>query len=307
MYRYIVRRLMSMVLVLLTVYTIVFLLIHSTPGGPWSSEKAVPASVIENLNAKFHLDQPLWKQYLIYLGNLLQGDLGPSFRQRNRTVTEIIADFFPVSLQLGLVAMVIALVAGISLGVISAVKQNSWLDYGSMFLATIGISVPEYVVAPFLIVVLALTLNLVPTGGWDGIFSPKIIIPALSLSFGLTAVLARFTRASMLEVLRRDYIRTARAKGLAEWTILVGHALKNALIPVITVAGSYLTFIITGSFFVESICAVPGIGRYFVTSITARDYPVIMGTVLLLAAVASILNLLVDIVYAFLDPRVHYQ
>ena len=305
--RYIIRRLLSMVLVLLAVFTIVFLLIHATPGGPWASEKAVPPAVIKNLNAKFHLDEPLWKQYLIYLKNLLRGDLGPSYRQRNRTVTDIIVDFFPVSLQLGLVAMSIAVVCGITLGVISAVKQNTWVDYGSMFLATIGISVPEYVMAPFLILILALTLKLVPTSGWGGIFSPKIIIPALALSFGLTAVLARFTRAAMLEVLRKDYIRTARAKGLAQRTILLRHALKNALIPVVTVAGSYLTFIIVGSFFVESICGVPGIGRYFVTSITARDYPVIMGTVLLLAAVASVLNLLVDIAYAILDPRVRYQ
>lgn len=307
MTRYIIRRLLSMIPVLLAVYTIVFLLIHATPGGPWSGEKAVSPAIIENLNARFHLDEPLWKQYTIYLGNLLQGDLGPSYRQRNRTVSEIISDFFPVSLQLGLVAMAIALVFGISLGVLSAVKQNTWLDYGAMFVATIGISVPEYVTAPFLIVVLALTLKLVPTGGWDGILSVKIIIPALALSFGLAAALARFTRASMLEVLRKDYIRTARAKGLTQQAILARHALKNALIPVITVAGSYLTFIITGSFFVETICAVPGIGRYFVTSITARDYPVIMGTVLLLAGVASVLNLLVDIAYAFLDPRVKYQ
>ena len=307
MIRYIIRRLLSAIPVLLAVYTIVFLLIHATPGGPWSSEKSLPPAVLKNLNARFSLDQPLWKQYLIYLRNLLQGDLGPSYRQRNRTVTEIIADFFPVSLQLGLLSMVIGLILGISLGVISALKQNTWVDYGAMFLATIGISVPEYVTAPFLVLVLALGLNLLPTAGWDGLFSPKIVIPALALSFGLSAALARFTRASMLEVLRKDYIRTGRAKGLAEHAILIRHALKNALIPVVTVAGSYLAFIITGSFFVESICGVPGIGRYFVTSITARDYPVIMGTVLLLAVVAFILNLLVDITYAFLDPRVRYQ
>jgi oligopeptide transport system permease protein len=307
MSRYIAGRVLSMVLVFLAVYTIVFFLIHATPGGPWSAEKAVPPAVLENLNAKFALDQPLWKQYVIYLGKLVQGDLGPSYRQRNRTVTEIIGNFFPVSLQLGLVSMIIAIVAGLSLGILSAVRQNTWLDYGAMGLATLGISVPEYVVAPFLVLVLALTFNLVPTGGWDGPFSPKIIIPALTLSLGLTAVLARFTRASMLEVLCKDYIRTARAKGLRERAILVKHALKNALIPVVTVAGSYLAFIITGSFFVESICGVPGIGRYFVTSITARDYPVIMGTTLLLAAVAATLNLLVDILYVFLDPRVRYQ
>jgi oligopeptide transport system permease protein len=307
MIRYIVRRLLSAVPVLLAVYTIVFLLIHATPGGPWSSEKSLPPAVIKNLNAKFSLDQPLWKQYVIYLRNLVQGDLGPSYRQRNRTVTEIILDFFPVSLQLGLVSMLIALILGLSLGVISALNQNTWVDYAATVVATIGISVPEYVTAPFLVIVLSLSLNLLPTSGWDGVFSLKIIIPALALSFGLAAALARFTRASMLEVLRQDYIRTGRAKGLAERAIVIRHALKNALIPVVTVAGSYLAFIITGSFFVETIYGVPGIGRYFITSITARDYPVIMGTVLLLAMVAFVLNLLVDIMYAFLDPRVRYQ
>lgn len=307
MLRYIVRRVLSLVPVLLAVYTIVFLLIHATPGGPWSGEKSLPPAVIRNMNERYHLNDPLWKQYVHYLTNLLHGDLGPSYRQRNRTVTEIISGFFPVSLKLGLLSMTLAIVFGVTLGIVSAIKQNTWIDYGAMFIATVGISVPEYVTAPFLVVVLALTLHILPASGWDGLFSPKIVIPALALSFGLAAALARFTRASMLEVLRADYIRTGRAKGLTEWSIVIRHALKNALIPVITVAGSYLAFVITGSFFVESVYGVPGIGRYFVTSITARDYPVIMGTVLLLAGVASVLNLVVDVLYAFLDPRVRYQ
>ncbi len=307
MRRYVVGRLLLLIPGLLAVYTLTFIVMHSTPGGPWDVEdKPLFPEAIENLNRKYHLDDPLWKQYIDYLGGAVRGDLGPSYRNLNMDVSDIIATFWPVSIQLGLVAMAMAFVLGLSLGVISAVYHNTWLDYAATFFSVIGISTPAYVLATLLILVFALYLRWVPTGGWDGLFSNKVFIPAFALAVGPGALLARYTRSSMLEVIRQDYVRTARAKGLAERGIVLHHALKNALIPVTTVAGIAFARVITGSFFVETIAGVPGLGRYFVNSINGRDYPVLMGTVLLYAFIIWLTNLLVDIAYAFLDPRVRY-
>ncbi|HWV35185.1 MAG TPA: ABC transporter permease [Thermomicrobiales bacterium] len=301
---YIVRRLLMLVPTLLAIYTLTFLLIHATPGSPWSQgEKPVPPRVLERLNAAYGLDKPLWRQYIDYLGNALQGDFGPSFSQRSRSVSDIIGATFPVSLKLGLVAMVIALVIGLSLGTIGALKHNTFLDYLTGFAAIIGISTPSYVIASLLVLLLASTLHLVPTGGWDGIFSLKVIVPAIALALYPAAVLARYMRSSMLDVLSADYVRTARAKGLNERAVVVRHAFRNALLPVLTVSGVILADVITGSFFVETIYSVPGLGRYFVESISKRDYPVILGTVLLFGFVVAIMNLIVDLLYPLLDPR----
>ncbi len=289
---------------LLAIYTLTFLLIHATPGSPWSQgSKPVPPIVLERLNKAYGLDQPLWRQYVNYLWNVVHGDFGPSFSQRSRTVSDIIGETFPVSLQLGLVAMVLALIAGISLGTIGALRHNQSLDYITGFIAIAGISTPSYVIASLLVLLLASTLHLVPTGGWDGIFSTKIIIPATALALYPAAVLARYTRSSMLDVLAADYVRTARAKGLSERAVIMRHAIRNALLPVLTVSGVILADVITGSFFVEVISSVPGLGSYFVESISKRDYPVILGTVLLFGFVVSVMNLLVDLVYPLLDPR----
>jgi oligopeptide transport system permease protein len=289
---------------LLVIYTLTFFLIHATPGGPWSQgDKPVPPIVLKRLNAAYGLDDPLWKQYVNYLWNILHGDFGPSFASRSRTVTDVIRDTFPVSLQLGLLAMVIALLIGIPLGIIGALKHNTLLDYLSGFVAIIGISTPSYVTVSLFVLLFANTLHLVPTGGWDGILSTKALIPAFALALYPSAVLARYTRASMLEVLSADYVRTARAKGLGATAVIVRHAVRNALLPVITVSGIILADVVTGSFFVETVYQVPGIGRYFVDSITSRDYPVILGTVLLLGAVVSVMNLVVDLLYPLLDPR----
>ena len=301
---YIVRRLLMLIPTLLAIYTLTFLLIHATPGSPWSQgEKPVPPRVLERLNAAYGLDKPLWRQYIDYLGNALQGDFGPSFSQRSRSVSDIIGATFPVSLKLGLVAMVIALVIGLSLGTIGALKHNTFLDYLTGFAAIIGISTPSYVIASLLVLLLASTLHLVPTGGWDGIFSLKVIVPAIALALYPAAVLARYMRSSMLDVLSADYVRTARAKGLNERAVVVRHAFRNALLPVLTVSGVILADVITGSFFVETIYSVPGLGRYFVESISKRDYPVILGTVLLFGFVVAIMNLIVDLLYPLLDPR----
>lgn len=302
---FVIRRILLLFPTLLAIYTLTFLLIHATPGGPWSQgEKPVPQIVLDNLNKAYGLDKPLWRQYTDYLWNVLHGDFGPSFTSRSQTVADILRATFPVSLQLGLIAMVIAVVFGVTLGLIGAVRHNSWVDYLSSFLAIIGISTPSYVIASVLVLILASELHLVPTSGWNGIGSTKIVIPAIALAFYPAAVLARYTRASMLDVLTADYIRTARAKGLQSTTVILRHGVRNALLPVLTVAGVVLADVITGSFYVETIYSVPGLGRYFVDSITQRDYPVILGTVLLFGAVISVMNLIVDLLYPLLDPRI---
>jgi ABC-type dipeptide/oligopeptide/nickel transport system permease component len=309
MSRYIVRRVALLIPSLLAVFTITFLLMHATPGSPWDrTGRPLPAQVVERLNEKYGLDEPVWRQYVIYLeGIVLRGDLGESYNRVGQDVGTILMRFFPISLQLGTVAMSIALLAGVSLGILSAYYHNTWLDRGATFLAVVGVSTPNYVVATLLIIVFSVYLGWLPTGGWDGIFSVKIIIPAAALALLPMALLARYVRSSMLEVWGSDYIRTARAKGVGERLILVRHGLRNALIPAVTVAGIAFAEVVTGSFFVESISAVPGIGRYFVTSVMARDYPVIIGTTLLYATIVMVMNLIVDILYTFLDPRLHYD
>jgi oligopeptide transport system permease protein len=301
---YVIRRVLMLIPTLLAIYTLTFLLIHSTPGSPWSAgEKPVPPIVLKRLNEAYGLDQPLWRQYFTYLWNALQGDFGPSFTQRSRTVTDIIGATLPVSLKLGLVAMVIALVIGITLGTIGALRHNSFLDYLTGFVSIVGISTPSYVIGSLLVLVFASTFNLVPTGGWDGIFSTKIFIPAVALALYPAAVLSRYMRSSMLDVLSADYVRTARAKGLNESAVVIRHAIRNAMLPVLTISGVILADVITGSFFVETIYSVPGLGRYFVQSISNRDYPVILGTVLLFGAIVAVMNLIVDLLYPLLDPR----
>ncbi len=303
---YILRRIFLLIPTLLAIYTLTFLLIHATPGGPWSQgDKPVPPIIKKRLNAAYGLDDPLWKQYINYLWNILHGDFGPSFQSRSQSVTDIIRETFPVSVKLGLIAMALALMIGIPLGVIGAVKHNSILDYLSGFAAIGGISTPSYVTVSLMVLLFSSWLRLVPTGGWDGVASTKVLIPAWALALYPAAVLARYTRSSMLDVLSSDYVRTARSKGLSENAVIARHAVRNALLPVMTVSGIILADVITGSFFVETVYQVPGIGRYFVDSITQRDYPVILGTVLLLGFVVSIINLLVDILYPLLDPRMN--
>jgi len=302
---YVVRRVLMLIPTLLAVYTLTFLLIHATPGGPWSQgEKPVPPIILKRLNAAYGLDDPLWRQYIDYLWNVLHGDFGPSFTSRSRTVTDIIGSTFKISFQLGLVSMLIAVATGITLGTIGAIKHNSPIDYITGFIAIAGISTPSYVIVSLLVLVFSSTFGLVPTGGWDGIWSTKIFIPAVALALYPSAVLARYTRSSMLDVLSTDYVRTARAKGLRSSTVIMRHAIRNSLLPVMTVSGIILADVVTGSFFVETVYSIPGVGRYFVQSISERDYPVILGTVLLLGAVVSIMNLIVDLLYPLLDPRI---
>lgn len=304
--RYAARRVLLLAPIWLTVYTAVFLLFQITPGGPWDREKPVAKETLEALNRKYGLDKPAWQQYVDYLvGIVTRFDFGPSYKRVSRTVSDIIGDFFPTSLMLGLLAMLFAIGVGIPLGIAAALRQNSAVDAGAMFLAVAGISVPSFVIGPILIWVFALNLGWVPTGGVD---QPRnYILPALTLGLAPLALIARFTRSALLEVVRSDYVRTARAKGLVERIVVLRHALGNALIPIVTVIGVLMAEVMVGSFYVETVFVVPGIGRYFVTSVTDRDYPVLMGVTLLLASMIATANLVVDLLYAYLDPRIRYD
>lgn len=306
MLAYVVRRVASSIPTLLLVYTLVFLIAHVTPGSPWDvgSNRPVDATVIASLNARYHLDQPLYVQYFSYLWGALHGDLGPSYRDRTQTVDEIIAHFLPVSLELGAAAMLVAVVFGLPLGALSALSRHPAIDGAIRMVGTLGISMPTYVVTSILIVLLGVELGLVPTFGWRGIFSVSAIVPVFSLALAPLAAVIRYFRGSMLEVMHLDYIRTARAKGLRPSAVIVRHMGRNALIPVVTIVGVYASNVLTGSFFVESIAGVPGFGRYFVLAVAARDYPVIIGTALVYAVFVVVINLVVDLSYFLLDPRV---
>ena len=305
---YILRRVLWMIPSLLIVFTLTFLLVHSTPGGPWDeSEKPLPDAVKANLDRQYHLSDPLYKQYLDYLANALQGDFGPSYRSVERSVTDIVKATFPVSAQLGLLAMLFALAVGIPLGALAAVKRNTWIDFIASLITVTGLATPPFVRISLLIVAFALALPLFPTGGWEGIWDSRVVLPTVALGLGPAAILARYTRSSLLEVFTQDFMRTARAKGLGEAAVVFRHALKNALIPVVTVAGVTLANVITGAFFIERIYGIPGIGRQFVDSVTGRDYPLLLGLVLLFALLISVVNLLVDISYALIDPRIRYR
>lgn len=302
MLRYTLNRISSSLLVLLAIITITFLLMHAIPGGPFSSEKKIPASVLKNIEEHYRLNDPLLKQYVDYLGDLAHFDLGPSFKYEGRRVNDIIRESFPVSLQLGLVSIAIAVLIGIPAGALAALRQNKWQDYVTMIFATIGVSVPSFVLATLLIYIFAVKLALLPAAMWGG--ASYVVLPALALAGQPTAFIVRLTRSSMLEVLEQDYIKTARAKGLSTFLIIYRHALKNALIPVVTYIGPMAAGILTGSFIIETIFAIPGLGRHFVTSIYNRDYTVILGVTVFYSALIISLNLVVDLIYPLLDPRI---
>jgi oligopeptide transport system permease protein len=302
---FLIRRLLSFIPTMLLFYTLIFTLIKLTPGNPWDTqEKPFRPEVLRNLEAKYQYNDPIWKQYVDYLeGVFLHFDFGPSYK-RNIDANDVVSRYFPVSLQLGAVAFVIAMLLGISLGVISAVKQNTLTDHLARLFSVIGVATPSFVVITLMIIFFALELGILPAYGWEGIFSREIIIPAFALALGPMAVIARFTRATMLETIHMDYVRTARAKGLADRTVMLRHALRNALIPIVTISGVALADLITGSFFVESIYGIPGMGRYFVSTISDKDYPVLMAVTLVFAALIWLANFMADVAYAIIDPRV---
>ena len=292
MFAYAVRRLLVAVPTLFVIVTIAFFLMRAAPGGPFDSDRVLPPAIEKNVLAHYSLDLPLWQQYLKYVGGLLQGDLGPSFRVRDFTVAELIASGFPASLQIGGVAILLAVVVGISLGAFAALRQNSLTDYAVMGVAMTGIAVPNFVMAPLLTLVFGVYLSLLPVAGWgDGALANKIL-PIVALA--------------MLDELRRPYVRTARAKGLREHLVVVRHSLKGALLPVISYLGPATAAVVTGSVVIESIFGIPGIGRYFIEGALNRDYTLVMGVMVFYAVLIILLNLLVDLLYAVLDPKVRY-
>jgi oligopeptide transport system permease protein len=305
MIRFIIRRILWLIPVLLFVSLITFTLMHITPGGPWDNEKQVAPQVVANLNAKYNLDKPAWQQYLIYMSNALRGDLGPSYTYQDRSVTQIILQGLPTTASLGALAALVAVLIGVPLGVIAASRQNTPVDYTALGFGTVFASVPSFVLGFVLIIVFALDLHMVPTSGWGK--PSQYVLPVLTLGLNQAALLTRITRASVLDVSRMDFMRTARAKGLREELLIRRHLLKNALIPVVTVMGPILAFLLVGSLIVETIFSVPGIGRLLVQGIGQRDYSLIMGTTLLYAFVIAVLNLVVDVLYAVIDPRITYR
>ena len=309
MTRYIVNRLLGMIPTLLIIITLSFFIVRIAPGGPFASERKLPEVVERNINAKYHLDEPLIQQYGRYMFDILRGDLGPSFKYKDYDVNYYIANSLPKSVVLGSYAMLIALVFGLSAGIVAAVRQNTWLDYLSMGVAVIGISVPLFVIAPVLQLIFAMKLKWLPTSGWNttGEGWKTVILPAVSLSFAYFANIARLTRSSMLETLRSDYIRTAKAKGMKSSTIIFKHAMKGAMLPIVSYLGPAFAGIITGSIVVEQIFRVPGLGKFFVQSSFNRDYTLIVGVVIVYSAILIVMNFLVDIIYAQLDPRITYK
>jgi oligopeptide transport system permease protein len=302
--RFVLGRLAGFPVVLLAIVTASFFIMRLAPGGPFDTDRALPAEVRANIEARYHLDELLWRQYVRYLGDVWRADLGPSFRYPDRSVNELIALGFPVSLTLGLSALAIAVLIGGAAGTLAALRHNRALDYLTMSLALGGVSVPNFVLGPLLILTFALGLGWLPVAGW-GTWR-HLVMPSITLGVFYAAYVARLARAGMLEVVLQDFIRTARAKGLSEGAVILRHALPSAVLPVVSYLGPAAAGALTGSVIVETIFGVPGIGRYFVTSALNRDYTMVLGTVLFYSGLLIAFNLVVDVLYAYLDPRVTY-
>ncbi len=306
MLRFIARRVLETIPVLFIIVTATFFMIRFVPGGPFTAEKAVTPEVMRNLERAYNLDKPLWQQYAGYLGKvILHGDLGPSFKYPNRTVNEIIADKLPVSLELGAISLAIALAIGLTLGVLAAIKRNTWIDYVCSSVAMIGICVPTFVLGPLLVLTLAIHFGWFNASGWYGPIDR--VLPSLTLGCVYAAYVARLTRGGMLEVLNQDYIRTARAKGASETRVIFRHALRGGLLPVVSFLGPAIAGILTGSFVIETIFQIPGLGREFVNSAFNRDYTLVLGTVILYATLLIGLNLVVDIAQVWLNPKLKFE
>ncbi len=338
MARFVFRRFLWLFLILFVVSVITFVLMRSVPGGPFQTERGIPQAVLDNIAKKYNLDAPISEQYVKWITDIIiprvtdasfrrtpvedylvniplpflgekaalrWGNFGPSLKNRSTTVTSIFQDNLPISFQLGLAALAVAMVIGIPAGIIAALNRNTIYDYAGMGVAIVGVSVPVIIMGPILQYAFGVQWRLLPVSGWGT--PAQLVLPAFALGFAQSALLARLTRASLLQVMNEDFIRTARAKGLSERMVVIFHAMKNSLIPVVTVLGPLFAALLTGTFVTETIFGIPGMGRYFVTSVTNRDYPVIMGTILLYAAFLVLMNMLVDVVYAWLDPRIRFD
>ncbi len=311
MLSYTIRRLLGAIPTFFIIITIAFFMMRAAPGGPFDQERALPPAIEANIAARYNLDKPLPVQFLIYVGNVLQGDFGPSFKTRDFTVSELISSGFPVSLKLGGLAMLMAVLIGTTAGAIAALRQNSGFDHAVMAVAMTGITIPNFVMAPLLTLVLGVYMSVwmpalaLPVGGWGEL--RHMVLPVVALCLPQVAYIARLTRGSMIEVLRSNFIRTARAKGLPEWITLTRHALRAAFLPVVSYLGPATAGIITGSVVIEQIFGLPGIGRYFVQGALNRDYTLVMGTVIFFSILIITFNLIVDLIYGLLDPKVRYD
>jgi oligopeptide transport system permease protein len=300
--RYALLRLLQGIPVLVAVATVTFALLRFLPGGPFDREKALPPEILRNIEARYHLDEPIALQYVRYLAGLARGDLGPSYKYVGRDVAAILAEALPVSVRLGSVALLIAVVFGVAAGLVAGTRRGSRVDRGVMLAALLGVSVPSFVLGAALILVVGLWLGWLPAALWEGPL--YVVLPALTLAALPTAYVAQLTRTSVIDVVDLDYVRTARAKGLSERSIQLRHVLRNALLAVVTYFGPLLAILLTGSFVVEQIFAIPGMGRFFVTAVTNRDYPLVLGVTLVYAGLVVLANLAVDLLYGWLDPRI---
>ncbi len=302
---YLVRRILWLIPVLFVVSLITFILMHLVPGGPWSGDKQVYGGVQTAINAKYHLSEPIWQQYGRWVFDFIRGDFGPSFKYADRSINQIIAEGLPATLQLGAMAFTLAVVTGIPLGIIAALGHNRWPDYLATFISMLGIATPSFILAILLVVIFSVGFKILPALGWGA--PDTWVLPTVALAGYQIAQIARYTRASMLEVTRKDYIRTAQSKGLRERAVVIRHMIRNALIPVVTILGPILAFLVTGSFIIEAFFGIPGIGRYYVQGIVQRDYSLIMAMTVIYAFAVAAMNVVVDVLYGYIDPRIRYS
>jgi oligopeptide transport system permease protein len=306
MFTFILKRILEAIPTLFILITISFFLMHSAPGSPFSSERALPPEVLANINAMYHLDEPVINQFFYYLGGLLQGDLGPSFRYKDFTINELIAQSFPVSAEIGLWSFLIALTVGVGCGITAALRQNSWLDYSVMGVANLGIVLPNFVLAPLCILFFSIYNHWLPPGGWNGGAWPYLVMPVIAMSTSYIAQIARITRGSMIETMHSNFIRTARAKGLPKYRIILQHALRPAMLPVVSYLGPAFVGIVTGSVIVDVYFGTGGIGQHFINGALNRDYSMVMGVTILVGTLTILFNAIVDILYAVIDPKIRY-
>ncbi len=307
MLKFIIKRFAVAVPTLLVLITISFFLMQTAPGSPFTGERNLPPEILKNIEAKYHLDKPLYEQYFLYLGNLVRGDLGPSFKYRDYSVNDLLEQSFPVSLKIGSVAFVFTVLVGVTIGTLAALKQNTVLDYIIMALAMTGVVLPSFVIAPLLVLIFSITLQWLPAGGWNGGAWEYMVLPVTAMAIMYMASIARIQRSSMIEVLNSNYIRTARAKGLPWRVIILRHALRPSLLPIVSYLGPAFVGIITGSVVVETVFGLPGIGQHFVNGALNRDYSLVLGLTIIIGALTILFTAIVDILYAVIDPKIRYQ
>ncbi|ADN77502.1 binding-protein-dependent transport systems inner membrane component [Ferrimonas balearica DSM 9799] len=307
MFQFTVRRLAMAIPTLFILVTLSFFMMQSAPGSPFTGDFNLPPEVLANIEAKYHLDKPMWQQYLYYLGDLMKGDLGPSFKYRDYSVNELVAQSFPVSIKLGVVAFVFTVIFGVALGTVAALKQNTWVDYTVMSLAMVGVVLPSFVLAPVLVMIFAVGLNWLPAGGWNDGHWTNLVLPVSAMAILYMASIARIMRGSMIEVLHSPFIRTCHAKGLPMRYIIFKHALKPAMLPVVSYLGPAFVGIITGSVVIETVFGIPGIGQYFVNGALNRDYSLVLGLTILVGSLTILFTAIVDILYGLIDPRIRVE